>query len=190
MHSGAMPERESEIPNGDVSAYFRGEQSPIGPLVSRKSTDKPAAGDALWGGIWLSLISARLVRAMEVEGITGWATFPVRLLLKSGEPDPSEWFGLAVTGRCGELDWSGARIEVRQMAPEGPATRMRRGPWVPEKGWDGSDLALPGATMHTLCTERFRTAMKRHNIRRLEFQPLAEMWDPNLEEADAESQDG
>lgn len=182
MYSGAMPEPEPHVPSDDSYAYFRGERTPSTPIVFRKSTNKSAGGDALWGGLWLKLISARMVRAMEADGITGWATFPVQLLLKNGEPDPGEWFGLAVTGRCGELDWSGARIEVRQMAPEGPLTRMPRGPRVPEGSWDGSDLALPGATMPTLCTERFRVAMKRHDIRRLEFQPLAEMWDPYLGE--------
>ena len=180
MYSGAMPDPEPNASSNDSYAYFRWERTPSAPIVFRKSTDKPAAGEALWGGLWLTLVSGRMVRAMESEGITGWATYPVQLLLKGGQPDPGKWFGLAVTGRCGELDWSSARFEERQVVAGGPEVRIRRGPRVPEGSWDGSDLVLPGETTHVLCTERFRSAMKRHDIRRLGFEMLDDMWDPSL----------
>ena len=92
-----------------------------------------------------------------------------------------DFVGLAVHGRCGEIDNS---LTPKEMLPpplpEGNSVLGRRGLLFKPGTWDGSDLFCPADGTHIFVTRAVRDALIAAKARNLHFQPLTEverLWD-------------
>lgn len=136
----------------------------------------------------LTLISEKFRSVLQDSGFTGWATFPVAVVV-DGSPLPG-YHGLAVTGRCGAIDDDlSERVIVPPPVPGGAAMPHLRGLcWSPES-WDGSDLFMAENYSGVFVVERVKQALEAAEITNVAFERLSEverMWtaDGNLLDSD------
>ena len=112
------------------------------------------------------LVSDRLVTLLQQNNITGWATYPIRLMGKRGD-EISGYRGFTVTGRAGA---------IAELVPEKEIVyecRNRFRQWE-RSSWDGSDFAHIKGRYKTICSERVRNIIKDSLIKGFYFDPLEE----------------
>jgi hypothetical protein len=125
------------------------------------------AGDFVWNGALLLIVSKRVIDIFERYGITGYSTYSVTLR-KDGKEVPG-FLGLAVTGRGGKNDpkaFDGSVI---------PGTDLRRYKGMFPTQWDGSDLfTLDDFPCAALVTGRVRKAFKKEKVTNCRLLPSEE----------------
>lgn len=163
----------------DGDALKEGRLRPASPLRFRRDSGKRVVDllDTTWAV--LEVVSPRVVQALRAAGATGWHPVPVAV---EGVTPPLEGYAvLAVTGRSGALDWSGAREITRPPpVPTGQPVRVRVGPALHPGEWDGSDVFLPGGSLTPCVTAKVRRALESADVEGFRFTPLAEYendWD-------------
>jgi len=127
----------------------------------------------------LTIVSRLVIDVLERERFAGWATYPVEL--DAAGIDADAYHGLAVHGRCGDIDKS---LTPKQMlpspVPEGEAVPGRRGLLFEHGSWDGSDLFCPSEGATIFVTREVRDALVAANVKNLDFQRLTDVeriWD-------------
>jgi hypothetical protein len=106
------------------------------------------------------LASDSFVSALKACGASGWTTFPVKLIARSGL-EISGYHGLTVTGRAGPLDGTGTRIvKIPPRTPGGVETYEERGWSFEQSSWDGSDIFVPEGTIAICVVERVKSALE------------------------------
>ncbi len=127
------------------------------------------------GGSDLYVISQDVRDALTAHAITGWKTYATEIRLSRTET-LGNYAMLAITGRCGPLDfWRGDQVKRPNYRPGKPPVTYQRGLWFDIASWDGSDLVLPGERAHILCTERVRMALAPFTGKNLTFTPLPDV---------------
>lgn len=136
-------------------------------------------GDVVWTTSAAPLVvHARVVQLLRDHEFTGWTTYPVTVTAKNGAIH-SDYFGLAIRGRCGPLDLSRSVVGLAEY-PGGWVPHFQGHYFVPDT-WDGSDLfmespdALGRVTMSRLFTDRVRRALERAKVRGLGFTALPDV---------------
>ena len=116
------------------------------------------------------LISADFKAELEKHGITGWKTFPIRLLDKKGVEMPG-YEGFSITGRCGPRDRSKATLVEKE---------NRYGKFYYHKGvfldlntWDGSDIFIERYYWTEMISPKAAEVFKKQNA--LQLMPLSEV---------------
>ena len=164
----------------DLIGLVRGERRPPQPLPVHLDRDAPS-GDVIWlENVAGALVSERVVGLFHQRGLRGWTTYPVTVIDLSGAARPG-YHGLAVTGRCGPLDWSHSRPLAEE--PDSPYALYRGYAFDPDS-WDGSDFFLwelmPGFYHFAdfpFATEAVRAALEDGGI--------ANVWSRRLTEIEA-----
>ena len=156
-------------PGIDYFRLARGTASTERPIrVSHYGGKTP--GDFIWTDYpAVCLISARLKEALESKALKGWCTYPVQLFSRTRE-EMNGFFGLAITGRCGMLDWQRS-LPVLKDYPGGMSTDYR-GICFPEDSWDGSDLFMPRETAWIFASERFGALAKSLRVKNAKLRRL------------------
>jgi hypothetical protein len=141
---GALPEPCRKAAGRDVDQISQGELHLSAPIVFHPM--KHGGGSTpydLMGTTFppLLLISDRVVSVLRE--FSGWTTYPVEVHGKKGERIPG-YHGLAVTGRCGSLDYTQSTPRVCE--PDTPYVRRTRewfGVRFDKKTWDGATSSCP-----------------------------------------------
>jgi hypothetical protein len=122
--------------------------------------------------IWTShgvpmIVSQRVIDVLTEAGISGWGTYPVRVLDRAGN-EVEGYFGLQVTGRCGPIDPSRSEV-IHRRFPGGIFPQLK-GFYFDPASWDGSDVFVAEKEHHGIfVTERARIALQKARIRNVRF---------------------
>ena len=129
-----------------------------------------------WPGLYL--ISDKLKANLEKSALTGWKTFPIKLLTKDNS-EISGYQGLSITGRCGPIDYTKSEIIEKRSVPNGPLSKYYKGLYIGLDKWDGTDFFLPGETFHTIITEKAALSLKRERLTNIIIENLSgiETWE-------------
>lgn len=133
--------------------------------------------DSLQTTIPCRLFSNRVFDLLEISGATGWSSFPVELRGKNGERIDG-YRGLAVTGRCGQLQYERSLSETR-IGRSGQPYRVWTGLYFDEASWDGSDVFLASDATFVFVTERVVRALKEAEVTNVVFERMStfeRMW--------------
>ena len=128
--------------------------------------------DTGWPGFYV--ISDRMKKVLEEHGLTGWGTFPVRILDKKGS-EVSGYHGFSTLGRCGPVDWTRGEVIEKRLVATGPLTRYRRGLYAGVDRWDGSDFFLPENYGGPIVTRRAAEVLKASKLTNVELNNLADI---------------
>lgn len=150
----------------DLVGLLRGERTPPQPLVVWLDGDA-SPDDVIWlRSVAGAIVHQRVVDVFRSEGFTGWTTYPVEAFDEVGTSVPG-YHGLAVTGRCGALDWSRSRRLVE--ADEAHPYVLCQGCYFDPNTWDSSDLFLwePFPGFHLFADFPFVTGAVRRVLERM-----------------------
>lgn len=150
----------------------------------RLKLDTPLGLGAYMGGqvtdfLWSSLIplvciSERVKEILQMNTITGWATYPVEVFDRKGVFLPG-YHGFAVTGGECRRDRSRSQIFTRQVVPEGKPQKVYKGLYFHEEDCDGSDIFWVRSFGGTVVTEKVQKIFKQSKITNARLTPLPEI---------------
>lgn len=128
-------------------------------------------GEVIWTTHAIPIIIAdSVVNLLRMHGFTGWSLYPVSVRNKQGHP-VSGYSGLAVTGRCGDIDFSRS-VEIPRIRPAG-IFPVLKGLLFEPASWDGSDFFMPSRRSgHVFVVEEVKKAFEKAKIRNVSFEPL------------------
>lgn len=133
------------------------------------------ATDFLWSGlIPLVCISERVSELLQMNGITGWTTYPVEVFGRKGEPLPG-YHGFAVTGSECRRDRSRSQIFTRQAVSGGEPFQVYKGLYFYEEDWDGRDILWVKSYGGIVVTEKAYKILKRAKVTNVKLTPLPEV---------------
>ncbi len=116
------------------------------------------------------VIADSVVQMLRSHGFTGWGLYDLTVHDKQGQPVPG-YSGLAVSGRCGNLEQS-MSVQVQRICPGG-VFPFWKGLLFDPSTWDGSDFFMPaGKTGYVFVVEAVKQAFEKAKIRDVEFEPL------------------
>ena len=122
----------------------------------------------------LHLISDSLKELLETNGLTGWKTFPVKVLTKKNEEIPG-YQGFSITGRCGAIDYKKGELIKKRLIPGGPLWKSRKGVYIGLDQWDGSDFFIPKESRWIVVSQRAAELLKKSKLTNIELRNLAEI---------------
>jgi hypothetical protein len=122
--------------------------------------------DAGWTGLFL--ISERLKNLLEENGLTGWKTYPIKLLDKKNK-EISGYFGFSITGSCGPMTFRKSDIIDIRRVPEGPIINVYKGLYIGLDKWDKSDFFIPSGSYRIIVTKKTAEILKSQKITNLEL---------------------
>lgn len=149
----------------DYSDYKRGVRKPPGPMgfdikYGRMFTD------ILGNSSLLVVASERLVKLWRECGFTGWTPFPVRIFDRQRKRCQVKYYGIAINGRCGRLDFKKSAADS-YLGEDGQRILVRyKGIYFNPRNWGGSDFFMLGDDDPSLIlvTRRVIDAMKAHEM--------------------------
>ncbi|MEM6738420.1 MAG: DUF1629 domain-containing protein [Bacteroidota bacterium] len=133
--------------------------------------------DTGWSSLYL--ISERLKSVLDENGLTGWKTFPVKILDKKGGIVEG-YHGFSITGVCGEISYDKCEIIEKSLVPSGPVSKYYKGLYVGLDKWDGSDFFLPSKNFGIIVTKNAMNAIKKEKLTNVAFKNLAEIETPEF----------
>lgn len=103
-----------------------------------------------------------MIETLQTHKFTGWDCYDTLLYDKSGEKLlEQKYYGLMVTGRCGEVDRSRETIYMHPpVVPTGPEFPVRKGLYFKDDYWDGSDIFASPDARRILVTQSVRDALE------------------------------
>lgn len=149
------------------------------PHLGRIPTDLVSASSAM-----VSLISEKFRRILVEHSISGWRTFPAEVYGADGKLLPG-YHGLAIAGRCGEIDETKSRLTNVKLPGMVRPMRMITGMFFVPESWDGSDIFLSPGKGFKFCTERVAEIIKEAKITNVRLTLASEYQRPFLEKAEA-----
>lgn len=157
----------------------------LDPLLATRGEQIVRGASARWamGGtrpdqiVWTRLIgpillASSVVEALQEAGASGWKTYPVALLGKNGEA-MGTYFGLQVTGRCGQLDPTRCAHETQDY-PAG-SFPVLRGLYFDEASWDGSDIFMPADDSAWIFVTELARRVFEANAKNIRFEALTDI---------------
>ncbi len=151
----------------DSWKLIKGEYESISLPVKFKQVSGKNQCDILdTGWVSLLLISEKMKKLLESYNLTGWNTYPIELSDKDDNP-LTGYYGLSITGRSGAIDYKKCEIIERQMRPNAPIGKYRKGLAIELETWDGSDFFLPLDSFYILVTEKAAKAIKKESLTNL-----------------------
>jgi hypothetical protein len=155
----------------DDFGLTRAEMQPAHPITIQWAMGSAKPGEVMWTTHAVPIIVAdSVVQLLRSHGFTGWSLYDVSVRDKQGQVLPGH-SGLAVTGRCGNIDYTQS-VEVPRIRPAGifPA-------WIgllfDPASWDGSDFFMPAERVgFVFVVEEVKKALEQARIRNVAFTRL------------------
>ncbi|MBP6004207.1 MAG: hypothetical protein KA746_12305 [Pyrinomonadaceae bacterium] len=122
----------------------------------------------------LYLISDHMQVLLKKNNLTGWKTFPIRLLDKKGNIIEG-YQGLSVIGKCGPIDISKSEIIKKRIVPNGPLYPYFKGIYVGLDEWDGSDFFIPKYHYGPMITAKGAEVIKSNKLTNIRLINLADI---------------
>lgn len=159
-----------------LARCFLGEEEPPWWVPIRWAMGKREPGDLIFTTtLTVIAVHERVVNLLQEHGFSGWKIYPVYVVGKDPADSLSRYpnyHGLAITGRCGPLDYTSG-TPVRKQMPGGVYTYWRGVRFDPST-WDSSDLFVPDDSLRILVTEEVKGAFERAKVRNVRFERLTE----------------
>jgi hypothetical protein len=155
----------------DTFGLTRAEVHPAHPVAVGWAMGSTEPGAVIWTTHVAPIIIAdSVVNLLRAHGFTGWSLYPVSARNKQGQPVPG-YSGLAVTGRCGDIDFS-MSVKIPRIRPAG-IFPVLKGLLFDPASWDGSDFFMPARRSgHVFVVEEVKKAFERAKIRNVSFEAL------------------
>jgi hypothetical protein len=155
----------------DDVGLIRAEVQPANPIEVGRAMGSAEPGDVIWTTHAIPIIiSDSVVNLLRTHGFTGWSLYPVAVRNKQGKTVPG-YSGLAVTGRCGDIDFS-MSVKIPRIRPAG-IFPVLKGLLFDPASWDGSDFFMPARRSgHVFVVEKVKKAFEKAKIRNVSFEPL------------------
>lgn len=115
------------------------------------------------------LISEKLQHILEINQLSGWQPFPIKLYDEKNNLI-NGYCGFSVTGHCGPLSYDKCEIIEKRQVPEGPLAKYYRGVTIEQ--WDGADFFTPQGTYQTFVTLKAGKVLQANKITNLELEKL------------------
>jgi hypothetical protein len=161
------------LPHDAARLATRGEYLPESPVPVY-----PSMGPDLWEVIWMDnfgpmAVLDQVVDLLRAQSFTGWSTYSVAVHDWSGILVP-RYFGFAVTGRCGPIDYRRSRlVNTHTMIPD------YVGLYFDPTTWDGSDFFFSDRASPFVVAE-VKDALEQAGVPNLKFTPLPDVRTPQL----------
>lgn len=129
--------------------------------------------DVLWTQLVIPLcISARVVRLLQQNDVSGWSTYPVEVLDNNGRL-LADYHGFSVTGAICSADYSRSTVVTKPPpAPRGRSYDVYRGLYFDADDWDGSDMFWVGRVR--VVVEKVKKIFEQNKVSNVCFTPLPE----------------
>ncbi len=124
----------------------------------------------------LMCISKRLVDLFNVNQVTGWSAYPVKVTDLDDKP-LNNYVGFAVTGRAGQFNQDLSAI-VRKEYSWGSIEDVYMGFYFDSESWDGSDIFQVSGEI--IVTRKVQQLLKRKKIINVKLTPLTEVETPTF----------
>ena len=162
---------DMDVTSDEAFALTRAEMQPPHPITVKWTMGRAQPVEVIRTTLVAPFIVAdSVVQLLRTHGFTGWSLYGVSVQDKQGQMIPG-YSGLAITGRCGNIDWSQS-IEVPRIRPAG-IFPVWKGFFFDPASWDGSDFFMPAEYVgYKLVVEAVKTAFERAKIRNVRFTPL------------------
>lgn len=141
----------------EIEQYSRGEARPATPVRLTWGRGGGTPSDAIWITVRGLVASPRLLGVLV--RFTGWTTYPVEVIDKSGAPVEG-YSGIAITGRCGAALYDRSRIE-RSLHRIGTDYI---GLYFDLESWDGTDLFYPSVGPGPIVAANLAKALRKSKI--------------------------
>jgi hypothetical protein len=142
------------------------------PPIIRHNAGPDRPKDCFWASLTVGpIISDRIVNLLREHSVTGWTTYPVRVVSRSGE-ELSGYQGLLPTSRCGQIDFTKGRPVPASYNPG--VTYYIGGEFDPVT-WDGADIFGSGTTVWIWVVERVKALLHQNGVTDIEFERLTEV---------------
>jgi len=155
----------------DDVGLIRAEVQPATPIEVGRAMGSAEPGEVIWTTHAIPIIIAdSVVNLLSAHGFTGWSLYPVAVRNKQGKTVPG-YSGLAVTGRCGNIEFSKS-VQVPRIFPAG-VSPVLKGFLFDPASWDGSDFFMPvRRSGHVFVVEEVKKAFEKAKIRNVSFEAL------------------
>lgn len=144
------------------------------PAVFKQEYGKKLTDILDTGWPFLYLISNKLKGILEETNLTGWKTFPIRLLDKK-KNEILGYHGLSITGRCGPIDYNKCEIIEKPVVSGGPVEKHYKGVYFGLDEWDGSDFFLAEQCDQVYISDRAAAALREQKLSNIVMKNLAEI---------------
>ena len=130
--------------------------------------------DFLWcTPIQLICVSERVLGLLRSHNLTGWGTYPVEILDRSGNSIPG-YSGLSIYANAGYMDFKQSRVvTLPPPRPEGKAIQAHIGFTFDQSRWDGSDIFWVSNTI--VVVERVHKLFKSNRVTNVRLTPILEV---------------
>lgn len=144
------------------------------PVEFRKVSGKKLLDilDTGWANLYI--ISKKMKTVLEDNELTGWKTFEVNILDKSGQ-EIRDYYGFSIIGTCGTIDYGKSEIIEKRLIPNGPLSKYYKGLYVGLDQWDGNDFFLPKEYSCAIITNKSMEILKKNKITNVRFSNLSEI---------------
>lgn len=128
--------------------------------------------DTGWPSLYL--ISDEMKITIENAGLSGWTTFPVKVVDKK-DKEIKGYHGFSIIGRCGPIDYSKAPIIEKRLVPNGSLNKYYKGLPIDFSKWDGSDFFLPENNFGIIITEKAALILKENQLTNISLKNIEEI---------------
>jgi hypothetical protein len=154
---------------------MKGEYNDINfPVVFKQKYGKKVQDILDTGTVSLCLISDKFKAVLESENLTGWKTFPIKILDKKEIEIPG-YHGLSITGRCSQILYGKGEIVEKRLVPKGPLSKYYKGLQIDLDKWDGSDFFVPEGSLWIIVTTKTADALRKAKLTNVRLENLADI---------------
>jgi len=161
-----------DLESDETFGLTRAEMSRSRPVIVQWAMGSAKPSQVIWTTMGVVVIVAEsVIQLLQSHGFTGWSHYEVSVHDKQGQRVPG-YSGLAITGRCGKIDYS-RTIQVPRIRPAG-IFPIGKGLYFDEDSWDGSDLFMPSDPKfgYKFMVDAVKKAFERAKIRNVHFTSL------------------
>lgn len=163
----------------DALKLTRGESAPEEPVIVNWAMGSGSPSDVVWTtSAHLIILHFRVIDILQKINCTGWQSYEVSLIDKSGTPH-GDYAGLQIVGRCGPVIPALSTIVLKQY-PGGWFPHLQ-GHYFDESSWDGTDIFMHAvdakgrASGHVLVNDKVHAEFLQAKVQNTSFQRLTEV---------------
>lgn len=175
FQAGAVNVGRNKDGVSDHHGLIRGEYEGIHfPIIFKQEYGKKLLDVLGTGWANLYLISDRMKDVLEENKLTGWKTFPITVYDKK-KNEILGYHGFSVTGRCGPIDDTKAKIIDKQLIVNGPILKAYKGLYVGLDKWDSSDFFIPENSRSFIINKKTAEILRDKKMTNIQLTNLSEI---------------
>jgi len=167
-----IPDAEEKLLTGNYEGFEF-------PLEFRLKHQHKKLDVLVAGAPYLYLISDKLRKILEENGLTGWKTFSIKLL--DAENNEIEgYYGFTIYGKSGPIDYKKCSVVERRYIENGPLVKEYVGFPIDLLQWDNTDFFLPEKNLGIILSLKAAEIIKKNKITNIQLTRLADIVTPEF----------